>query len=90
MKISITRALLSAAMEGKLDGVNYTRDPLFNVMVPDSCPEVPSEGLTPRNTWRDKEAYDAKARKLAQLFKKNFEQSSAHAGRGVIEAGPRI
>jgi len=90
MKISITRALLSAAMEGRLDGVGYTRDPLFNVMVPDSCPGVPSEVLTPRNTWKDKEAYDAKARKLAQLFMKNFEQYAGQAGRSVIEAGPRV
>lgn len=90
MKISITRALLSAAMEGELDRVNYTADPVFNIMVPDSCPGVPSEVLTPRNTWRDKGAYDAKARRLAELFAKNFEQYAAHAGQKVIEAGPRI
>ena len=89
MKISITRALLAAAMEGKLGGVNYTQDPIFNVMVPDSCPGVPSEVLTPRNTWKDKGAYDAKAGKLAELFARNFEQYAAHAGQSVIQAGPR-
>jgi phosphoenolpyruvate carboxykinase (ATP) len=90
MKISITRALLSAAMEGKLDKVNYTVDPVFNVMVPDSCPGVPSEVLTPRNTWKDKDAYDAKAGKLAGLFVRNFEQYVAHAGQSVTQAGPRL
>lgn len=89
MKISITRALLTAALEGKLDDVKFTADPVFNVLVPDSCPGVPSEVLTPRNTWKEKGAYDQKARRLAELFAKNFEQYAEHAGEKIINAGPK-
>ncbi len=90
MSIAVTRALLAAALDGKLSGAGYGRDPVFNVLVPDSCPGVPSDVLVPRNTWKDKEAYDAKAGQLARLFAKNFEQYEAHAGRAVVEAGPRL
>jgi len=90
MSIAITRALLAAALDGKLGGVGYDRDPIFNVLVPDSCPGVPSEVLVPRNTWKDKEAYDAKAGQLARLFAKNFEQYADQAGSDVVEAGPRL
>ncbi len=90
MKISITRALLSAALEGKLDAVGFSPDPIFHVLVPDSCPGVPAEVLTPRNTWRDKAAYDRKAAELAERFQKNFAQYADHAGDNVCAAGPKI
>lgn len=90
MKISITRALLAAALGGELDDVSFTPDPIFNVLVPDSCPGVPSDVLTPKNTWKDGDEYDRKARHLAELFAKNFEQYAEHAGKDVVEAGPRF
>ncbi len=89
MKISITRALLTAALSGKLNGVNYTADPVFNVLVPNSCPDVPKEVLAPRNTWSDKDDYDRSARHLASLFRKNFEQYAEPAGKAIAAAGPR-
>jgi phosphoenolpyruvate carboxykinase (ATP) len=88
MKIEITRALLAAALEGSLDGVGTRPDPIFNVLVPESCPGVPSDVLSPRNTWRDGDAYDRKARHLAGLFRKNFEQYAAGAGEEIVAAGP--
>ena len=54
-------------------------DPLFGFAVPTECPEVPAELLQPRNTWKDKHAYDAKARKLAALFRENFKKYEAQA-----------
>ena len=89
MKISITRALLSAALTGELEKASFTADPIFNVLVPNACAGVPSEVLAPRNTWRDKAAYDAKARDLAARFAKNFAQYAQAAGEKVIAAGPR-
>jgi len=89
MKISLTRALLSAALEGKLDSVQYSPDPVFQILVPGSCPGVPPEVLAPRGTWRDKAAYDRKARELAERFQKNFAPYAKEAGEKVAAAGPR-
>ena len=76
ISIKHTRALLNAALEGELDSgkVEYTLHPIFNLKVPTSCPDVPSEILDPRNTWEDKEAYDRQAEKLRDMFRKNFEE----------------
>lgn len=90
MKIDITRALLTAAINGELNSVGYTQDPIFNVLVPNFCPGVSTEVLTPRNTWRDKDAYDRKARELAERFQKNFAQYAEYAGENVVAVGPKI
>ncbi len=73
MSIGHTRALLNAALEGKLDGVECEVHPIFKVKVPKSCPGVPAEVLNPKNTWKDKAAYDVAATKLRDMFRKNFE-----------------
>lgn len=90
MKIQITRALLSAALEGKLEDAAFRADPVFKVLVPEACPGVPTEVLAPRNTWKDKAHYDDKARHLARLFMRNFEKYAAHAGPEVIGSGPQV
>ncbi len=74
MKLSYTRAMINAALEGKLDDVSYVVDKHFDLNIPESCPDVPSEILNPRNTWTDKEAYDAKAQELVNSFKENFKK----------------
>jgi phosphoenolpyruvate carboxykinase (ATP) len=74
MKIKYTRAMIRAILNGSLAGVETQPDPVFGVGVPVSCPEVPAEVLTPRNTWKDPEAYDRKARELAERFNKNFKK----------------
>jgi phosphoenolpyruvate carboxykinase (ATP) len=90
MKISHTRAMVSAALEGKLDGVGFSKDAVFGTLVPQSCPDVPSDVLQPRNTWADKEAYDAQSRRLAGMFVKNFEQFASEVSEQVRSAGPKI
>jgi phosphoenolpyruvate carboxykinase (ATP) len=76
ISIGHTRSLLNAALEGQLDKgkVQYGTHPTFNLQVPKSCPGVPSDILDPRNTWKDKAAYDAQATKLRDLFRKNFDE----------------
>ncbi|HYF52300.1 MAG TPA: phosphoenolpyruvate carboxykinase (ATP), partial [Planctomycetota bacterium] len=88
MRISHTRALLHAALDGELDKVEYTTEPIFNLKIPQSCPNVPSEILQPRNTWADKGAYDKRAKDLAEQFKKNFTQNSAGVSAEVASGGP--
>ncbi|MCS7028817.1 MAG: phosphoenolpyruvate carboxykinase (ATP) [Bacteroidia bacterium] len=90
MKLSYTRAMITAALEGKLDNVTYTRDPIFGLLIPDSVPGVPTELLNPRNTWADKEAYDQKANELAQGFIKNFERFADFATPEMLSAAPKV
>ncbi|GAB4223413.1 MAG: phosphoenolpyruvate carboxykinase (ATP) [Acidobacteriota bacterium] len=80
MDINLTRAMVHAALEGELDDVEYVEDTLFHVSIPTSCPGVPSEVLVPRNTWKDKAAYDARARKLAGEFAAYFEKTYGSKG----------
>ncbi len=88
MKIAYTRALLKAALEGKLENVTYTADPIFGLQIPDQCDGVPTEILTPKNTWKNKEDYEKTALKLAELFQKNFKSFESQATPEVIGAGP--
>jgi len=90
MKIAYTRAMVNAALNGKLDGVKYTTDPIFGVEVPTSCPDVPGEILIPRNTWDDEAAYDQQAQKLAEMFHTNFKQFTDQASDEVKAAGPTV
>jgi phosphoenolpyruvate carboxykinase (ATP) len=89
MKIAYTRAMVRAALSGQLNQVKYERDPIFNVDVPTSCPDVPAEVLKPRNTWSDPAAYDAQARKLAGMFIENFKKFDADVPADVKAAGPK-
>ncbi len=88
MPIQHTRALLDAALTGKLDGVDYRRDEVFRVEVPLVCPGVPEDVLNPRQTWPDPKAYDEKARHLAGLFRENFKKYEAEASEAIRQAGP--
>src|SRR5215470_9754849 len=90
MPIAATRALLGAALSGELDGAEYRTDELFGFEVPKQVPGVESSLLDPRSTWRDPEAYDGKARELAQMFRSNYEHFEADAPPEVAAAGPRV
>ncbi len=85
MDINITRTLVNAALNGELENVEYKEDKLFHLNIPLSCPGVPSEILDPRNTWKDKEAYDKRAKKLAEDFSKHFDK--AYGNKNI---GPEI
>jgi phosphoenolpyruvate carboxykinase (ATP) len=90
MKLSYTRAMITAALEGKLNSVAFHADPVFGMATPLECPNVPSEILNPRNTWSDKSEYDAKARFLANLFIKNFDKYKDGASAEVLAGAPTI
>ena len=84
--LPITRRMLTAILEGELDNVNFIPDSNFKILVPESVPEIDSNILNPRNTWDDKEAYDAKAKQLIKLFKNNFTQYESFGD--YYKAGP--
>jgi phosphoenolpyruvate carboxykinase (ATP) len=88
MKIAYTRAMIRAALSGALDRVSYTRDRIFNLDVPATCPDVPSAVLQPRGTWKDAAAYDAQAAKLAGMFRENFAPFADSVAEDVRRAGP--
>ena len=88
MKIAYTRAMIREALNGTLSGVPTVADPVFGLHIPASVPGVPADVLSPRNTWADKSAYDAKAGELAGRFKSNFEQFAASVTPAVRAAGP--
>jgi phosphoenolpyruvate carboxykinase (ATP) len=88
MKIAYTRAMVNAAVEGKLDGVSTQADPIFGIAIPASVPDVPNEVLNPRDTWADKAAYDKAAKDLAGMFHENFKRFGATASEKIKNAGP--
>jgi len=84
MDISLTRGMVDAALTGKLADVEYEEDPRFHVLVPRSCPGVSTEILDPKNTWKDKDAYEARADRLASEFAAHFER--AYGDKGIDPA----
>lgn len=89
MKLSYTRAMITAALNGELDSVSYATHDVFGLHFPTTCPNVPTEVLDPRNTWSDKQAYDAKANNLAAQFVKNFEKYADKANAEIMAAAPK-
>lgn len=89
MKLSYTRAMISAALNGDLDNVEMTVHPVFGMLMPTSCPNVPVEMLNPRNTWKDPNAYDTTAHKLAKEFINNFEKYAAGVTPEILAAAPK-
>ena len=88
MPIHATRALLHAALDGRLDEIPFRTDDVFGFEVPVAVPGVDVGLLDPRSTWRDPEAYDAKAQQLAQMFRDNFAKFE-DVDPDVAAAGPK-
>ena len=89
MPIEATRAMLHAALSGALDGGSFRTDPIFGFEVPTEVPAVDAPLLDPRSTWADPDAYDRKARELAQMFAENFATKHADAPAEVAAAAPK-
>lgn len=88
MKLKYTRAMITAVLNGELVDVDYVKDTVFGLAVPQSCPNVPDEVLNPRDTWKDKRAYDKKAKELAGEFRKNFAKFESFSNEEIIAGGP--
>ena len=90
MKLSYTRAMITAALTGKLDAVKYETLPIFDLAMPTECEGVPSEILNPRGTWADKGSYDETANNLAGQFVKNFTQYASETSQDILAAAPKM
>jgi phosphoenolpyruvate carboxykinase (ATP) len=89
MEIKYTREMVSAALNGDLDAVKFNPHPIFQVLVPETVPNVPAEVLNPETTWSDRTAYYQQANKLAGLFQQNFQRYQIE-DQNIINAGPQI
>lgn len=89
IKISWTRNLLNAAINGNLDNVVFVKDERFGFEIPTTCEGVPDRILQPRETWDDETRYDNVANLLAQMFIENFQQYADGCSEEVIAAGPK-
>lgn len=88
MNLAHTRAMVTAALNDEINQFPVNHHATFNLDIPTSCPGVPDEVLDPRNTWSDKDRYDAAAKRLAALFVKNFEKFGS-VSKEIAEAGPK-
>lgn len=89
MKLKYTRKMVSEALSGNLNNVEYVKDPIFNVDIPKTCDGVPSEILNPRDVWKDKEAYEKSAKALASKFVDNFTKKYPNMPKNIVDAGPK-
>jgi phosphoenolpyruvate carboxykinase (ATP) len=89
MKIAYTRAMITAALNGRLDSVAYRKHPVFNIDVPTTCPGIPDGVLDPRSTWPDPAKYDAQASRLAGMFVENFKAFEKDVSAAIRAAGPK-
>ncbi len=90
MRLTHTRALISAALAGKFDHIRYDNLRTFNLKIPTHCPDVPDKVLNPRNMWEDKKEWDAQAQKLAKEFVANFKQFESQCSDSIIGAAPEV
>jgi phosphoenolpyruvate carboxykinase (ATP) len=87
--LAVTRRLIHAVLGGELTNTAFAPDPAFGLLVPRACPGVPDHLLQPRSTWQSAADYDRQAKRLAELFKKNFAKHFGAAPAGVRDAGPK-
>ncbi|HAW50925.1 MAG TPA: phosphoenolpyruvate carboxykinase (ATP) [Flavobacteriales bacterium] len=89
IKIKYSRAMVTAALTGELDKVEYRHDELFNLDIPTKVDDVPPEILDPKNTWSDKDLYEKSAKNLAKMFVDNFEKFKGVSSE-IKNAGPKL
>ena len=82
--------MISAALQGNLAEVEFSKEPVFGLAIPTTCPGVPSALLNPRDVWEDQVAYDGKATFLVKTFHRNFEQYASQASAEIKAAAPKL
>jgi phosphoenolpyruvate carboxykinase (ATP) len=90
VKLKYTRAMITAALNGDLDQVEYSTHTIFGMQQPKACPDVPTDILSPKASWNNDEAFYKQANKLAKAFIANFEKYKAGVSQAVINAAPKV
>jgi len=90
ISLKYTRAMITAALNGRLDDVEYQTHDIFGLQMPKECPNVPAEILNPKSTWADKSGYDEKANILASKFNENFKKFEGKANKEILDAAPSV
>jgi phosphoenolpyruvate carboxykinase (ATP) len=93
MKLKYTRAMITAAMNGSLEAENkdnYHLHSVFGVQQPRTCPNVPTQVLSPRSTWNNDEGYYKTAYKLSNSFRENFKQFEEYANEEILAGAPNV
>jgi len=90
ISIRYTRTMLNAALNGELDAVAYTTDPVFGFQVPKTCPGIPDGVMNPAASWPSQDAYFNRYRALAARFIDNFKKFEDQVPAEVRNAGPKI
>ena len=90
ISIKYTRALLNAALDGKLAKAKFVTDPVFGFQIPTACAGVPANILNPQKTWKDKKAYMEKYMALAKSFVENFKKYEAGCSKAILSAAPKV
>jgi phosphoenolpyruvate carboxykinase (ATP) len=90
IKLKYTRALISAALNGDFEDVEFQEHQIFGILMPTTCPGVPENLLNPQNTWEDKNNYSLKASALAERFIENFKKFSDFANEEILQGAPKI
>ena len=90
IKLKYTRSMISAALHGMLDNVEYEEHTIFGLMMPKQCPNIPNDLLHPKNTWADKEQYDRQAIILAKKFEENFKTFEDQASPEILKGSPNL
>ncbi|GGZ14840.1 hypothetical protein GCM10007049_03530 [Echinicola pacifica] len=88
--LAYTRAMVNAALEGKMNNVSFEKHPIFKIQIPSYCPGVPSELLNPKNTWENPGNYDQTAAQLARAFQENFAKYTEEAPPEIMDGGPSL
>src|SRR5690606_1904445 len=90
MKLGYTRAMITAALNGELDNVEFANHEVFGLAMPVECPNVPTKVLSTKNTWNSKEEYDKVANDLSKKFNKNFEKFADYASEEILAGAPSV
>jgi phosphoenolpyruvate carboxykinase (ATP) len=90
IKLRYTRAMISAALNGNLNNVEFEPHKVFGMLMPQTCPGIPGSLLNPRSTWTNKEAYDRQAKELAMLFRNNFVKYRDYVSDEIFNASPLV
>ncbi|MBP5429749.1 MAG: phosphoenolpyruvate carboxykinase (ATP) [Elusimicrobiaceae bacterium] len=90
ISIKYTRALLNAALDGKLAKAKFVTDPVFGFQIPTACAGVPANILNPQKTWKDKKAYMEKYQSLAKAFVENFKKYESGCSKAILSAAPKV